>query len=165
MFREIRRNREQILSKKDCLDILRECNCGVLSLLGDDNYPYGVPLNYVLSEGKIYFHCAKEGHKIDAIQKNEKASFTVIDSDKVIPEEFTTYYRSVIVFGRAELLNDPQKKKTALLNLIKKYSPNFIQEGSEVIEKFFDAVQVIEFSIEHISGKESIKLAQAKKAK
>ncbi|MCI7109471.1 MAG: pyridoxamine 5'-phosphate oxidase family protein, partial [Spirochaetia bacterium] len=81
MFRQMRRLNQQI-SDAQCLEILKKEKRGVLSLLGDDGYPYGIPLNHFFSEedNKIYFHCAKEGHKIDAIKNYEKASFCVYDS-------------------------------------------------------------------------------------
>ena len=75
----------------------------VLALLGDNDYPYAVPISYVYDDGKVYFHSAKSGHKIDAIQRTAKASFCVIDEDLVVPEEYTTYFRSVIAFGRIRL--------------------------------------------------------------
>ena len=71
---------------------------GVLAAAGEDDYPYAVPLSYVYCDFKLYFHCAKEGHKLEAIARNPKVSFCVIDQDQVVPEKYTTYFRSVIVF-------------------------------------------------------------------
>ena len=88
MFRGMRRKR-QLLSKKDSIAVLEKGTSGVLSLLGDNGYPYGVPISYVYADNKIFFHSAKDGHKIDAIRACEKASFCVIDQDKVVPEEYT----------------------------------------------------------------------------
>ena len=76
---------------------------GVLALAGDNGYPYALPISYVYSDGKIYFHSAKSGHKIDAVKRCEKASFCVIAEDNIIPEEYTTYYKSVIVFGKLKI--------------------------------------------------------------
>ena len=95
VFREMRRNR-QALSREECVRVLQQATSGVLSVAGDDGYPYGVPLSFAWSEGKLYFHAAKSGHKLDALRRQEKASFCVILQDHVVPEEFTTYYRSVI---------------------------------------------------------------------
>ena len=86
MFREMRRKR-QMLSEDDCKIILREGTSGVLALSGDDGYPYAVPLSYVYDGEKIFFHCAKSGHKLDAIRRNPKASFCVIGQHIVVPEE------------------------------------------------------------------------------
>ncbi len=92
MFREIRRKR-QALSKEEISSVLYRGTSGVLALAGDDNYPYAVPISYVYDGEKIYFHCAKSGHKLDAIQRNEKVSFCVIDQDKIVPDEYTSYFR------------------------------------------------------------------------
>ena len=102
MFREMRRFKQQI-SEEECIRVLREQPRGVLSMIGDDGYPYGIPLDHWYSEedNKLYFHCAKVGHKIDAIDGCPKVSFCVIDKDDVVPEQLTTVYRSVIVFGKA----------------------------------------------------------------
>ena len=95
IFREMRRKKQE-LSQQEVADILHKGTPGVLALLGDNDYPYAVPISYVYDGGKIYFHSAKSGHKIDAIQKTAKASFCVIDQDLVVPEEYTTYFSSVI---------------------------------------------------------------------
>ena len=84
MFREMRRNK-QILSNEESINILKNGKSGVLALLGDEDYPYAVPISYVYDNSKIYFHSAKTGHKTDAIKKYSKASFCVIDQDNVIP--------------------------------------------------------------------------------
>ena len=87
MFREMRRNGQE-LPLEECTAILNRGTSGVLALSGDDNYPYAVPVSYAYDGYKLYFHCAKSGHKIDAIRRNAKASFCVIDQDLVVPEEY-----------------------------------------------------------------------------
>lgn len=89
---------------------------GVLAVSGDDDYPYAVPLSYVYDGHKIYFHGAKAGHKLDSIVKNPKASFCVIDKDQIVPDEYTTYFRSVIVFGTIRILHDEAEKEKPLKN-------------------------------------------------
>lgn len=113
MFREMRRKR-QALSAEETASVLYRGMSGVLALAGDDGYPYAVPVSYVYDGDKICFHCAKSGHKLDAIQRNAKASFCVIDQDQIIPEEYTTYFRSVIVFGQIRVLDDEQAKRIAI---------------------------------------------------
>ena len=98
-FRPMRRKRQK-LPKEECEKILNKATAGVLSVLGDDGYPYGVPMSFVYAEGKLYFHSAIEGHKLDAIAKEDKCSFTIIDQDEIHPDEYTSYFRSVIAFGR-----------------------------------------------------------------
>ena len=105
MFREMRRKKQK-LTEKQCIDILKRAKTATLALHGDDGYPYSVPVNYVYLDGKIYFHGAKSGHKIDAIKNNPKVSISIIDQEDVIEEELTTYFRSIILFGKAKILQD-----------------------------------------------------------
>ena len=112
-FREMRRKR-QMLSAKESEEILRRMTNGTLALHGDGGYPYTVPVSYVYSDGRIYFHTATQGHKVDALMRNDKVSFCVVEQDDVKPAEFTTYFRSVIAFGRARILTDETEKRAAL---------------------------------------------------
>ena len=95
MFRPMRRARQQ-LSQEQAREIMERGRTGVLALLGDQGYPYALPINYVWHEGRIYFHCAREGHKLDAIAACPKVSLCVVDRDQVQPEKFTTLYLSLI---------------------------------------------------------------------
>ena len=160
MFREMRR-KKQLLPDAVSREILERNTSGVLSLMGDDGYPYGVPLSYVLVGDKIFFHCAKEGHKIDAIRREEKASFCVIDQDKIVSEEYTTYFRSVIAFGRVHILESDEEKRTALRILTDKYSGDQGEAGIErEMDKHFANVCMLQFDMEHVTGKESIELVK-----
>ena len=122
MFRPMRRHRQQ-LSQWDCAAILSRGTSGVLAVAGDGGYPYAVPLSYVYQEGTLFFHCAKAGHKLDALRRCSKASFCVIDQDQVVPPEYTTYFRSVIAFGRTRILEDEAEKQAAIWLLAEKYCP------------------------------------------
>ena len=115
-FREMRR-KKQALSQQEVEDIFYKGTSGVLALLGDNDYPYAVPISYVYDGEKIYFHSAKSGHKIDAIRRTAKASFCVVDKDLVVPEEYTTYFRSVIAFGRIRIIEDDSEKRAAVEKL------------------------------------------------
>lgn len=119
MFREMRRKAQQI-PQETCEEILRKNTSGVLSLAGDDGYPYWVPLSYCYEKGKLIFHCAKTGHKIDSIRRCPKASFCVIDKDEIIAEEYTTYFRSIIAFGTIRIVEDGPKKRELIDALAKK---------------------------------------------
>ena len=105
MFRGMRRKRQD-LSERETIVMLQSCTSGVLAVHGDDDYPYAVPLSFAYEDGKLFFHSAKTGHKIDAIARNEKASFCVIAADDVVQSTFTTHFRSAIVFGRARILTE-----------------------------------------------------------
>ena len=157
MFRPLRR-KNQLLSEEETMEILRSCTSGVLAVAGDDDYPYAVPLSYVYRDGKLYFHCAAEGHKIDSIRRNNKVSFCVIQADDVIQKTFTTHYKSVIVFGKARILEDENDKRHALECLVKKYSPDYIHEGQVEIEHDLKIVCLVEVAIEHMTGKAAIEI-------
>ena len=103
MFRNMRRFK-QALTENECIEIFNNNTNGVLALSGDEGYPYAVPLSYVYCDGSIYFHSASEGHKIDSIKRNDKASFCVVAEDNIVSDKFTTYFKSVIAFGRVELI-------------------------------------------------------------
>lgn len=157
MFPEMRRKR-QLLSTEQSEEILRKGTSGVLALLGEDEYPYAVPLSYVYESGKIYFHCARSGHKIDAIQKCEKASFCVIGQDEILPEKFTTVYQSIIAFGTVRILKEEQEIRRAIECLSEKYSPGDREGREREIEKDWDRLCMLEFTITHLTGKQAIEL-------
>lgn len=158
MFREMRRKKQE-LPKEQCRLVLGRGTSGVLALLGDDDYPYAVPMSYVYEDGKIFFHCAKSGHKMDALTKNDKASFCVVDKDQIVPAEYTSYFRSVIVFGRLRILQDESEKRAAVEKLAIKYAP---KDGSEnrdkMIQQAWERLCMVEMDIEHMTGKEAIEL-------
>ena len=161
MFREMRR-KNQVLSSEECIQVLKRATSGVLAVSGDDDYPYAVPLSYGYHNNKIYFHGAKTGHKLDAMARNEKVSFCVIDQDQIVQEEYTTYFRSVIVFGRARVMSEEDKRR-ALEILTARYSPDIEEtDRSLAIDKGLKDVCMIELEIEYMSGKESKKLAKQK---
>ena len=127
MFREMRRSRQQ-LTREEAEAVLSRGTSGVLSVLGDEGYPYGVPLSYVYHDGKLYFHWARSGHKLDAVRACHKASFCVVDQDQVVSREYTTYFRSAIAFGTVRIVEDPKEQQNALLLLAQRYAPElFLQ--------------------------------------
>lgn len=131
-----------------------------MALIGDNEYPYAVPISYVYYDNKIYFHSALSGHKVDAIIQNNKISFCVVEEDNVVPEEFTTYFRSVIIFGKARVLDDDNEKRVALEKLGEKYSPNNALGLQHEIKKGINRLLMIEVVIESMTGKESIELVK-----
>ena len=160
MFRAMRRKKQELSGEKT-LELLRRGTSGVLAVVGDEGYPYAVPLSYVYDEGRLYFHCAAVGHKLDAIAANDKVSFCVIGQDDVWPEKFTTRFRSAIAFGRARLLEGEEKRR-ALEILSDKYCPVDVSARNREIDGSFDRVRVICLEIEHLTGKEAIELVQEK---
>lgn len=129
-----------------------------MGVIGDEGYPYTVPVSYALKDDKIFIHSATEGHKIDSIKRNDKVSFCVIERDDVQPEAFTTHFRSVCLFGRARILTDDGEKREAFQSLVEKYSPDYLEEGKQAMEKAWDRVCLIEIKIEHLTGKASLEI-------
>lgn len=161
MFREMRRKRQQ-LTEAECIKILMKNTSGVFAVLGDNGYPYAVPLSYIYDSGSLYFHCAKSGHKLDAIKNCDKVSFCVIDQDLVVPEKYTTYFRSVIIFGRASVVDQEDEIRSAIEKLAIKYHPDDSKDNRDsVIEKEYKTMCMVKIQIEHITGKEAIELVNA----
>ncbi|MDD7285000.1 MAG: pyridoxamine 5'-phosphate oxidase family protein [Firmicutes bacterium] len=157
MFRELRR-KKQLLSEQETLRVLEEGKTGIVGVLGDDGYPYTVPINYVSLENKIYFHSAKKGHKVDAIAKEPKVSMTVVEKDDVVSREFTTYFRSIQLFGKAYVVEDEAERNVAFRALCEKFSGADMDRYDEIMSKEADAAAIVRIDIEHITGKESMEL-------
>ena len=157
MFQKMRRFKQE-LPQTEIDRILQINTSGVLAVIDNNGYPYSVPLSYVYSNGNIYFHSAKSGHKIDAINNCKKATFCIIDKDDVQPEKYTTFYKSVIAFGNVEIVNDSEEALSAIKKLGEKYYPNHSIELRNEIEKFKTAFLIIKFDIKHITGKQAIEL-------
>ena len=160
-MREMRRSR-QALSREECDAVLERGTSGVLAVTGDGGYPYAVPLSYVWQDGKLYFHCAAAGHKLDAVRADSRASFCVIDRVEVIPEKYGTAYRSVIVFGRMRELDDPAEKLRAIQALAAKYRPGFEAERQTEIDGAWDRFLMLELNAETVTGKQAKELVQPK---
>jgi nitroimidazol reductase NimA-like FMN-containing flavoprotein (pyridoxamine 5'-phosphate oxidase superfamily) len=152
MFREMRL-KKQLLSESETIGILETCTAGVLAVAGDEDYPYAVPISYAYKDGKLYFHMARSGHKLDGIGRNPKVSFCVIQLDEVQPAAFTTHYRSAIAFGRARILTEDSEIQSAMECLSEKYSPGYLAEGRREIMKEWKNFTVVELTIEHLTGK------------
>jgi uncharacterized protein len=142
--------------------MLRSCTSGVLAVQGDDGYPYAVPLSYAYEDGKLYFHSAMPGRKLDALARSGKASFCVIATDDIVPSKFTTFFRSVVVFGTARMVRDDAAKRRAPMGLAEKYSPDYVTEAGPEIDGDWKRVSVIELVIEHMTGKAASELAKGR---
>lgn len=151
MHREMRR-KDRELKKDEVIELLKANEYGILSTISENGYPYGVPVNFIFLNDSIYFHCATIGHKLDNLQNNPKVSFCVVGKTCVLPEDFSTNYESVIAFGNVfEVFED--EKNEALLEILNKYSPDFIEKGKEYIKNASKATRVIRIDIEHVTGK------------
>ena len=162
MFREMRRKRQQ-LNERECVEIMNKNTSGVLAVLGDEGYPYAVPISYVYDGESMYLHCAKSGHKLDAIKSCDKESFCVVDQDNVVPQEYTTHFRSVVLFGRASILNNDEEILSAIGKLAIKYNPTDNNVNRDrAIKNEYSCMCIIKIDIDHMTGKESIELTKNK---
>lgn len=129
---------------------------GTLAVNGDDGYPYAVPVNYVYVDGKIYIHSAKVGYKVDCIQKDSKVCFSAILDAKVVPKMVTARFTSVIAFGRASLVEDPDERYMALKAFVDRLcGPGAMAEGMAFLEKTIKRTAVIRIDVEQLTGKTS----------
>ena len=153
MFREMRRYKQQITTE-DCIWILKAQPRGILSMIGDDGYPYGIPLDhwYSESDNKLFFHCAKVGHKIDAINACDKVSYCVMDEGYRKPGEWALNINSVVVFGRMRIVEDEAKKREICTNLVRKFTDDEAYLEKE-LRVAFPRVNCLELEIEHMTGK------------
>jgi len=154
MFRDLLAKGKAI-TIEECISLLITEKRGVLSVIGDDGYPYGMPMNhfYNESENTIYFHCGKSGHRIDALSKCSKASFCVYDSGKAIPGDWALRVKSVIVFGRIEIIDDMQMITDIMAKLSRKFTHDEEYIKREIEQYGYETI-LLKLTPEHISGKQ-----------
>ena len=158
MERKMRRFK-QLLDEQATKEILNNATNGVLSLVDSDGEPYGVPISYAYDgDRNIYFHSAVKGHKIECIEADSRCSFCVVAQDLIVPDEFTTYFRSVIVKGRIHAVGSHYEMMKGLLLLCDKYSPGIDPEAE--ISKCIRHVSVLRLDIDSMTGKEAIELVR-----
>ena len=150
-MKKVRRTDREI-GLHEAQELLSNGEYGVLSTAGKDGQPYGVPLSYAYKNNCIYFHCAIDGHKIENIEINPKVSFCVVGNTRILPEKFATEYESAVAFGVASEIQGVERH-SALMGLLEKYSPGFIEEGKKYIDEKSHATKVVKIVIEHITGK------------
>jgi len=153
MFRELQRKNKQI-STEECIEILNKETRGVLSVLGEDDYPYGMPMNHWYNEedGAIYFHCGKYGHRLDALRKCNKVSFCTYDQGYREEGEWAYKVKSVVVFGKMEIIDDMD----TIVDITTKLSHKFTQDEEYIqgeINKYAAATLLLRLIPEHICGK------------
>lgn len=161
MERKMRRFRQE-LPLVESKQILTDESHAVWAVAGDDDYPYAVPVNYVYDGSAIYIHCARQGHKLDAIRRNPRCSLCVVAKDEIHPEKFTSHFLSVIAFGKAIIVSDKSEILMAMRLLCEKYSPGI--DPTDEINKLINAVCMVRIDIETISGKEAIELLRQRAA-
>lgn len=158
MQRPMRRKRQE-LSLEETYGIVDQATSGVLALI-DDGLPYAVPLSHARVGGTIYFHCATEGRKVDALRGCARGSFCVIGQDLVVPERFTTCFRSAVAEGPIRLVDNGEEKLLGLRALGEKFAPGDEAGLKAEVEGALGRVLVLALDIESLTGKESIELTR-----
>lgn len=153
MFRELVRKNKQ-LSNESCIELLKTETRGVLSVLGDDDYPYGMPMNFWYNEedGSIYFHCGNIGHRLEALQKHNKVSFCVFDQGYKEENEWAYKVKSVIIFGKIEIIDDMEQ----ITDIVTKLSYRFVQDDEYIKEEIRlhgHRTLLMKLAPEHMCGK------------
>lgn len=151
MYREMRR-KDRLLSEEAMNEIINTAPYGVLSTIGEDGIPYGVPLSYVYKDNNIYFHSAVVGHKLDNIKFNNNVSFCIVTDVENIPDKFSTKYKSVVVFGTVNEVNEEEKEDVFKL-ILEKFSGNFMESGMDYVKKSGKNAKIFKINIDHISAK------------
>ena len=153
MFRPMVRFKQQI-SEEECIHVLKEQKRGVLSMIGDDGYPYGVPINhwYCEEDGKLYFHGGMKGHRIDAVERCDKVSFCVYDEGYKKEGEWALNINSVIVFGRIAKVTDEEKRIRIISDLTRKFTDDEAYLARE-LKGSLQRTLLLELTIEHMTGK------------
>lgn len=153
MFRELRRKNKQ-LPNEECIEILTNERRGVLAVKGDLEYPYAMPMNHYYSaeDGCIYFHCGKAGHRLDSLKRSEKVSFCVCEEGRRDGDDWALLVRSVIVFGRIEILDDSDE----ITHIARALSYKFTQDDAYIdreIAQYAKATLLLKLIPDHICGK------------
>ena len=152
-FREMRRKDRQ-MTEEQAIEIIKTQKWGVLSVCGDEGYPYGVPMNYGYADGKLYMHSTSaESHKVDAIRRNEKVCLTIVEEEELDVAEYTSHYKSVIIFGKARILDDVVEKVSAMDKMMRGLVPAHVGNVMEHCGSVPSDFIMIEIVPEHISGK------------
>lgn len=152
MERKLRRQ-DKFMSVEGCRELLKEAEYGTLATVGEDGVPYAVPMNFVYMDDAIYFHCAREGHKLDNIRNNKNVCFSVVDSVELMPEKFSTKFRSAVIFGTIAIVEDADEKRKSIMAIAEKLSPDYHEEGLAYIDSAIDDIYMLRIDIENMTGK------------
>ncbi|WP_196594023.1 pyridoxamine 5'-phosphate oxidase family protein [Pectinatus sottacetonis] len=153
MINEMRRKDRQ-LTTQDTKIVLQDATYGTLATADNKGTPYSIPMNFSYDgNSAIYLHCAANGHKMNNISCNQAVCFSAVSEAEIVPEKFTSRFKSAVVFGTISIMADDAEKKEALALLIKKYSPDFYNKGLEYIEKAYAKTIVLKIKISQMTGK------------
>ncbi len=141
------------MEKKDAEELLRNNKIASLAVIGDDGHPYVVPIHYIYDNGAIYFHSAKYGYKMDAIDRDPRVCLSVMGETEILKEKFTATFESLVVDGIAEYVEDPAERERVLKEMIIRWIGEFNDAATEMIDKTIGRTAVIRVKITSLSGK------------
>jgi len=147
------RRRDRALTEAEAWEILARAEWGVLSTLGEDGWPYGVPVNHVVVGHRIYIHCAQAGHKLENLAFESKVSYCAVASSEIRPAELSTNFESAVVFGMGAVVTDDIEKRLALEALLSRFAPHHPEAGAEAMRKDFARTAVLRIIPERLTGK------------
>ena len=152
MIHDMRRIDRKV-GEAEAREIMARAGHGFLATVGEDGWPYAVPVNHVLDGDTLYFHCALSGHKLDNLGHEPRVAYSAVASERIIPESVTTHYESAIAFGRAELILENGERRRALEALAHRFSAAHPEAIAREMTENFERTAVIRLRIEHLSGK------------
>lgn len=147
------RRRDRVITEAEALAVLDAAEYGVLSVVGADGVPYGVPINFVRDGDTLIFHCAPEGRKLECMRRQPRVSFCAVGRTRVLPGEFTTEYESVVVEGTATIIEDETRKIADLMKLCEKYSAEHLPAAETYIRRSLHRTGIFEIRMETVTGK------------
>lgn len=153
MERKMRRQ-DKLIGIGECMEVLETAEYGCLATADGKGEPYITPINFVYYNDALYFHCSNaKGHKLSNMEENDRVCFNVVDSVQLLPEKFSTKFRSVIVFGNINIVDDPDEKRSSISALAEKLSPEYREEGMKYINSAIDDIHMLRLDIDYITGK------------
>ena len=150
------RRLDLVLSQEEALAIVDENQYAVLCLNDPAGRPYGLPMDYVRQGNSLYFHGSKEGRKVNSMKATPWACAVIIGENEIVPNKFGREYKSVIVEGGIELIDEPEFKRQVMTWVVKRKSSDYFEKGLTVIEKMLDRVLVYKMNMETVSGKHGL---------
>lgn len=144
------------LSREDSFALIDQNEYAILCLKDLDGRPYGLPMDYVRQGEFLYFHGSREGRKIDSMRSCQQACAVITGQTEIVPHKFGRTYKSVIIDGTIELVDDPELKRQAMSLVVKRKSPDYVEKGYAIIEKLLDRVLVYKMKMEFVSGKRGL---------
>ena len=150
------RRQDLALTKDEAMAVIDEIQFAVLCLTDPTGLPYGVPMDYVREGKSLYFHGSKEGRKVNSMKALPKACAVIIGENEIVPHKFGRQYKSVIVEGTIELIDEPEIKRQVMTWVVKRKSPDHLEKGQMVIEKTLERVLVYKMDMETVSGKHGL---------